>query len=206
MEIRERILEVAIGQFSRYGVRNVTMDDIARQLGISKKTLYQEFKDKKDLLREAFDKKLQKDQEDLVYIMESEDGVIEHLVNLSKLMRERLTNINPIAILEIQKYFPDVWEIFERHKEEVILKDMINILEKGKSLGYFRSEIDANILARLRVEQITSAFDPSNFQRNDFNLVDYQMEMLDHFLHGIFTEKGRQAFQTQKENQERTAS
>ncbi|MDF2157078.1 TetR/AcrR family transcriptional regulator [Algoriphagus sp. CAU 1675] len=204
--MREKILEFAIGQFSTYGIRNVTMDDVARQLGISKKTLYQEFKDKKELLKETFEKKLQKDQEDMSFLIESEDGVIEHLVNLSKYMRESLSKINPIAILEIQKYFPDVWEIFERHKEGIIQKDLVFILEKGKTLGYFRSEIDSNILARLRVEQITSAFDPSNFQRNDFNLVDFQMQMLDHFLHGIFTEKGRQAYQTQKETQERTAS
>ncbi|HCD88791.1 MAG TPA: TetR/AcrR family transcriptional regulator, partial [Algoriphagus sp.] len=61
METREKILDVAIEQFSRYGVRNTTMDDIARMMGISKKTLYQEFKDKKELVNATFSAMLERD-------------------------------------------------------------------------------------------------------------------------------------------------
>jgi len=109
-----------------------------------------------------------------------------------------LTNINPLAIMEVQKYFPEAWKIFEEHKEQVIMTDFVNILERGKQLGYFRSEIDAHILARLRVNQIASAIEPSNFNNENYNLVEEQMQMMDHFLHGIFTEKGREAYQEQQ--------
>lgn len=202
VEMRDKILDVSMEQFARYGVRNITMDDLARQVGISKKTLYQEFKDKKELVMEAFHRMLSLDQEKMCFIMESEDGVIEHLVNLSKLMRERLSGINPIAILEVQKYFPDAWEIFEKHKEEVILLDLVNVLEKGKKLGYFREEIDSTILARLRVNQITSALEQTNHHTDSHDLVEVQMEMMDHFLHGIFTQKGREAYYSQQKKQD----
>ncbi|MFC3417699.1 TetR/AcrR family transcriptional regulator [Algoriphagus hitonicola] len=200
--MREKILDVSMEQFARFGVRNITMDDLARQVGISKKTLYQEFKDKKELVMEAFHRMLSLDQEKMCFIMESEDGVIEHLVNLSKMMRERLSGINPIAILEVQKYFPEAWAIFEKHKEEVILLDLVNVLEKGKKLGYFRKEIDSTILARLRVNQITSALEQTNSHTQTHDLVEVQMEMMDHFLHGIFTEKGREAFYSQQKKQD----
>jgi hypothetical protein len=102
-------------------------------------------------------------------------------------------------LLEIQKYFPEVWDMFNEFKEEIIVTDIINVIEKGKGLGYFRSEINAKILANMRIDQINSSMSPLNKNRGDFSLLTLHIEMLDHFLHGIFTEKGRQAY-LQKQN------
>jgi TetR/AcrR family transcriptional regulator, cholesterol catabolism regulator len=198
LDTRARILEVATEQFSRFGVRTVTMEDIARQIGVSKKTIYQEFEDKRDLVLAVFNQILELDRQKLTFILETEDGVIEHLVHTSRMMRERLNSINPMVIMEIQKYFPEAWKMFEDFKETVIQKDLVNVLERGKSLGYFRSEIDSQILAKVRIKQITEAFDPANFTRPDFNFVEEQVVLMDHFLHGIFTDKGREAYQSQK--------
>ncbi|RAI85835.1 TetR/AcrR family transcriptional regulator [Algoriphagus yeomjeoni] len=192
--MREKILGIAIEQFSQYGVRAITMEDIARLAGISKKTIYQEFKDKKQLVKESFSLVLKEDQDTLNKVMEGDDGVIEHLVYTSKMVRDRLSGLNPLALLEIQKYFPEVWEMFNEFKENVIVTDIVNVIEKGKTLGYFRPEINAKILANMRVDQISAAMNPLNYNRNDYSLLSLHMEMLDHFLHGIFTEKGRQAY------------
>ncbi|MBM3168361.1 MAG: TetR/AcrR family transcriptional regulator [Algoriphagus sp.] len=194
METRQRILEAATEQFARFGVRTITMEDLARQVGISKKTIYQEFEDKKDLVKAVFARILEEDRQRLAFIAEQGDGVIEHLVQTSKMMRERLTSINPLVILEVQKYFPEAWKIFESFKEDTIQSDLVKVLEKGKELGYFRKEIDSKILAKVRITQITSAFDPRSFADVEYNLVEEQMVILDHFLHGIFTEKGREAY------------
>ena len=199
LETRERILEIATEQFARFGVRAITMEDIARQAGISKKTIYQEFADKRDLVKAVFARILEEDQKRLTFILESEDGVIEHLVQTSRMMRERLSSINPMVIMEVQKYFPEAWRMFEEFKERTIQTDLVNVLEKGKELGYFRPEIDSLILAKVRMNQITSAFDPANFTKPESNFVEEQLVLMDHFLHGIFTEKGRQAYQSQKE-------
>jgi AcrR family transcriptional regulator len=199
VETRQRILEIAMAQFARFGVRTITMEDLARQAGISKKTLYQEFEDKKDLVKAVFAAILEQDRKRLAIILEQGDGVIEHLVQTSKMMRERLTSINPLVILEVQKYFPEAWNLFESFKQETIQQDLIKVLERGKELGYFRPEIDSRVLARVRLTQVTTAFDPQNFAEPDYNLVEDQMIILDHFLHGIFTEKGRQAYLTQKD-------
>ncbi|AMQ56224.1 TetR/AcrR family transcriptional regulator [Algoriphagus sanaruensis] len=199
MTTRERILEIATEQFSRFGVRTVTMEDIARQIGVSKKTIYQEFADKKDLVKEVFSRILELDRKKLAFILEEEDGVIEHLVKTSRMMRERLSSMNPMVIMEVQKYFPEAWKMFEEFKETVIMNDLVRMIERGKELGYFRPEIDSAILAKVRVNQITNAFDPMNFANPDYNLVEEQVVLMDHFLHGIFTEKGRQAYQSQNQ-------
>ncbi|MEP0713169.1 TetR/AcrR family transcriptional regulator [Algoriphagus sp.] len=197
--MRTKILEIASEQFSQYGVRAITMEDIARLAGISKKTIYQEFKDKKELVKDAFKMVLDVDQSELNKFLEGEDGVIEHLVYTSKMVRERLSKLNPMALLEIQKYFPEVWEMFNTYKEEVIVTDIVAVLEKGKILGYFRPEINTRILATMRIDQISSAMNPQNTFKKEFSLFTLHIEMLDHFLHGIFTEKGRQAY-FQKQN------
>lgn len=192
-------MEIATEQFSRFGVRTVTMEDIARQIGVSKKTIYQEFADKKDLVKEVFSRILELDRKKLAFILEEEDGVIEHLVKTSRMMRERLSSMNPMVIMEVQKYFPEAWKMFEEFKETVIMNDLVRMIERGKELGYFRPEIDSAILAKVRVNQITNAFDPMNFANPDYNLVEEQVVLMDHFLHGIFTEKGRQAYQSQNQ-------
>lgn len=198
METRKRILQIATEQFFRFGVRTVTMEDIARLAGMSKKTIYQEFSDKKDLVKEAFEQMLEADRVRLSVILDNEDGVIEHLVKTSKMMRDRLQNLNPMVIMEIQKYFPESWRMFEDFKSRVIMSDLVNVIEKGKKLGYFREEIDSEILAKVRVNQITSAFEPSNLKNPEYNFADEQMVLMDHFLHGIFTEKGREAYASQQ--------
>jgi AcrR family transcriptional regulator len=196
--MRTKILEIASEQFSQYGVRAITMEDIARLAGISKKTIYQEFKDKKELVKEAFTMVLRGDQQRLRQVLEGEDGVIEHLVYTSKMIRERLSNLNPMALLEIQKYFPDVWDLFNSFKEEVIVTDIVTVIEKGKILGYFRPEINAKILANMRIDQISAAMNPQSTSKKEFSLFTLHVEMLDHFLHGIFTEKGREAYLQQQ--------
>jgi hypothetical protein len=108
--------------------------------------------------------------------------------------------MNPIAILEVQRYFPEAWAEFESFKEDFVLKDLFNVIERGKSLGYFRPEIDSMILAQLRVAQISSAFESGIQGKTGREIMDMQLEMMDHFLHGIFTEKGRVSYQQKKSN------
>src|SRR5690606_33195709 len=106
----EKILGISSYQFSHCGIRAITMEDIARSAGISKKTIYQEFKDKKELVKAAFSMALVEDQQSIKKFMAEEDGVIEHLLHTSKMVCERLATLNPMVLMEIQKYFPDVWE------------------------------------------------------------------------------------------------
>ncbi len=197
--MREKILEIAIEQFSHYGVRIVTMEDIARLTGISKKTIYQEFKDKKELVKVAFSTVLERDTVKLRAILDSEDGVIENLVYTSKMVRERIGKMNPLVFMEIQRYFPETWELFERYRTEIIETDLVKVLERGKELGYFRPEINSPLLAKMRVDQISAGFDLVNIRKSNFSLMEMQVSVLDHFLHGIFTEKGRQSY-LQKQN------
>lgn len=182
----------------RFGVRSVTMDDIARLAGVSKKTIYQEFSDKNQLVFDTFSSELQESKLRLDHLPKIKDGIIEHLVGLTHYIRQRFGDMNPMVMNEIQRYFPQCWQLFEDFKKEYVLKEIIELLEKGKEEGYFRSEINTEIIALMRLEQMMFIFDPIKFPPSKFNAVDLQLEIFEHFLHGIFTEKGREAYVNQK--------
>ncbi|MBW3469392.1 TetR/AcrR family transcriptional regulator [Arthrospiribacter ruber] len=198
METREKIIETATEQFMRFGVRSVTMDDIARQAGVSKKTIYQEFSDKNQLVYETFEKAIQEDKCHVERFPQSKIGVIEHLVQLSRYMRERFANLNPMVLNEIQRYFPQSWQLFENFKRDFVLQEIIELLEEGKKQGFFRPEINSEILGLMRLEQMMLSFDPIKFPPAKYNIVDLQLEIFEHFLYGIFTEKGKEAYLNQK--------
>lgn len=198
LETRDKILNLALEQFTKYGVRSTTMDDIARLMGISKKTLYQEFKDKRELIHSTFSLLLDLEKRELTEILRADLDAIDHLVEISKMIRYRLQTINPLTILEIQKYFPESWTLFEEYRDSVIVVNLERIIEEGKQSGYFRTEVDSGIMARMRVNQISSAMDPVKVANPDYDLIEEQLQTMDHFLHGIFTEKGREAYRLQK--------
>ncbi len=182
------------------GVRAVTMDEIARLSGISKKTIYQEFTDKNALVLETFTALLEEDRGLMKQFPLIEEGIIEHLIYLSNFIRKRFSDFNPIVMNELQRYYPQCWALFEDFKKKGIQKEIINLLEKGIEQGYFRPEIDTGIMSMIRIEQLMISFDPIKFPPSLYNLVDLQMELFEHFLFGIFTDKGREAYLNMKNN------
>ncbi|GAB3654775.1 TetR/AcrR family transcriptional regulator [Echinicola sediminis] len=194
METREKILDVAMGQFTRLGVRYVTMDDIARAAGVSKKTIYQEFKDKGQLVFEAFKNSMASDQAFFMKLHEECECPLEHFVEVSKYIRSRFSDINPLVFGEIQRYYPNSWKLFEDFKQNCAIKTISDVLQNGRDKGYFRDELNYDILALLRMDQISGMFDPNRFPPAQYNILEVQMTIMDHFIHGILTDKGRALF------------
>lgn len=201
METRKKIIGVAIKEFSRFGIKSVTMDQIAREAGMSKKTIYQEFSDKKQLVYETFSQELEANACKMTQIEDDVDGIIDHLIAFSKFIRERFTDMHPLILNEIKRYYPESWALFEKFKDEYALTNLENLLEKGKDRGYFRREINSRLLAMMRLEQISFLFDPAKFNPLRINLGELQFQIFEHFLYGIFTDKGRAAYEEKKNHQ-----
>ncbi|WP_073095136.1 TetR/AcrR family transcriptional regulator [Cyclobacterium lianum] len=190
MEAKEKIIQVALEQFMVYGIRAVTMDQIARQVGMSKKTLYEEFSSKEDLVNAAFEIALREDECAFDQMMEEDEGVIDHLLRMTRYLRERFSSMNPLVMHEIQRFYPQCWKKLEDFKRDHAWKGIVEVLEKGKQSGDFREEINSEILAFMRLEQITSAF-TGNVPGGKYSMLEYHLQIVDHFIHGILTEKGR---------------
>ncbi|WP_154856422.1 TetR/AcrR family transcriptional regulator [Cyclobacterium xiamenense] len=201
METREKIIQVALEQFFVFGVRAVTMDEIARQAGMSKKTIYEEFASKEDLVTAAFDAALEADECAFYEMMESEEGVIDHLLQMTRYLRERFSKMNPLLLHDVQRFYPKCWKKLEEFKREHAWKGIVQILEEGKQSGDFRSEINSEILAFMRLNQITS-FISGNLPQEKYTLLDYHLQLLDHFIHGILTDQGRNTYYKKLQTQE----
>ena len=166
------------------------MDDIARHLGMSKKTIYQFFKDKNQLVLALVKKKLRDDEDQMAAIISQSGNVIEEMINMMKCSEEIFSRINPIVIHDMQKYHPDAWKQFQDFKSGVLINTLEQLLTKGINQGYIRPGIDVKIIARMRVYQVELGFNTTIFPVAEFSTWKVQLQFLEHFNYGICTLKG----------------
>ncbi|MFC5410947.1 TetR/AcrR family transcriptional regulator [Larkinella bovis] len=190
MEIKERILEKAEALFWKFGTRSITMDDISRDIGISKKTLYQHFVDKDDIVYQVILYRMDKNRENVSCHISTAHDPIEEILLGSEMLRQQLSDMNPALMIDIQRHYPRAWEICTEFKEKFILESIRLNLRRGIEQGLYRSEIDVEIMARLRVELIRMAFDTDVFPKGLAAMIEVQIQLLHHFVRGILTEKG----------------
>jgi AcrR family transcriptional regulator len=199
-DISTKILETAGRLFLRYGVKSISMDDIARELAISKKTIYQLFTDKNEIVC-LIAKRFFKDQkEEFDAIMIEAENAIERLYMATIKARELFAKINPYILFDIKKYYQDAWVLYLDYEKNVMFEGTIAILEEGIKEGLFRPDINVKILATLRVEEVKLAFDQMIFPDDDFSFREVQMQILEHFFYGIVTEKGYAMLNEYKKN------
>ncbi|QHS57179.1 TetR/AcrR family transcriptional regulator [Mucilaginibacter sp. 14171R-50] len=188
----ERIIQGGEDLFLQAGIKSVTMDDIARHLGMSKKTIYHFFNDKNDLVMALVKKKLIDDECQINSIIESSANVIEEMINMMKCSEDIFSRINPIVIHDLQKYHPEAWALFQNFKAEVLVKTLEELLTKGIQQGFIRPDIDVRILAKMRVNQVEMGFNASIFPVSQFSTWRVQYQLLEHFNYGICTIKGHE--------------
>ncbi|GAB3332830.1 TetR/AcrR family transcriptional regulator [Larkinella ripae] len=190
MEIEERILVKAEALFWKYGTRSVTMDDISREIGISKKTLYQHFTDKDDIVYQVILYRMNQNRDNVACHIAAAHDPVEEILLASDMMRQHLADMNPALMIDVQRHYPRAWEICTEFKEKFLLESIRSNLRRGIEQGLYRSDIEVEIMARLRVELIRMAFDTDVFPRALTGMVEVQIQLLHHFVRGILTEKG----------------
>ncbi len=194
-QMREQILEKTAEMFERYGVRSVTMDDIANKIAISKKTIYQHFKDKKEIVKESVRFLMEKDFQQMEALQKSAKDEIHELVLISKMFREQVRNMNPSLLFDLKKYHSEGWSVYLEMKDRCFGNTLAQSLERGKKAGLFRNEVDTAVITRMRMMQVESGFNPDIFPTSEFDIAEVQMQLFDHFVFGITTKKGRELFE-----------
>jgi AcrR family transcriptional regulator len=200
IEIKKKILKGAESLFMKYGVRSISMDDIARHLSVSKKTLYQHFADKEDLVTMTCQTHIEEMAGEFEEIQKSAKNAIDELAKISICLRQSSEEMNPSLLFDLQKYHPRAWSVWLNHKNNFIRETVIRNLKQGIEEGYFRPEIDKEVIAMVRLEMVQLPFDDRIFPPSQFKLSEVQMQIFDHFVYGITTEKGRKLYQKFKES------
>lgn len=188
--MKDRIVKAALNLFWRYGVKSVTMDDIAKDLGISKRTIYQHYPDKEAILKVVIQEELSSQQCEMEILGEQTDNPIEQMLRGTDKMRVAMANMNPTLLYDIRKYYPESWVLFQAYKHQVLIKGTRDNLIAGKDEGWYRSDIDVEVLALLSIQEFEIAFDPTIFPPDKFHMIHVHIQFVHHFLRGIMSEKG----------------
>jgi TetR/AcrR family transcriptional regulator, cholesterol catabolism regulator len=199
LEAKDRILKAAQDLFHKYGIRSITMDDIARHLGMSKKTIYRFFRDKDSLVLHKVMYDLESRREEIDSIHGQAENAVDELIRAMSYMSEMFRQMNPVVFYDMQKYHPTAWEQFRIFKEKHIMSMIERNLNRGIKESLYRKEIDIRVISRLRLEEVEMAMKMDVFPPGEFNIAEVQVQLLDHFLHGITTLKGHRLINKYKQ-------
>jgi len=199
---QERILEASQELFFRYGLKSVTMDDIARNLGMSKKTIYQFFEDKNSLIISLNDQYMTRHQEYFDAITRETKNAIDEILQMMKHMHKIFSVMNPNVLYDMQKYHPDAWKQQLTFKEKCMYPKVEENLRRGISEGLYREDLNIRLMAILRIEQFNMVYNQQVIDPSEFNIGEVHLLLLDHFLHGITTLKGHKLINKYKQIQE----
>jgi TetR/AcrR family transcriptional regulator, cholesterol catabolism regulator len=192
MEIntRVRIRDKAKELFMRYGIRSVSMDDIATQLGMSKKTLYQYFTDKNELVDAVVDEDVNGMQSECMQTCEmAQDAVDEIFLTVERIV-EQMRNMNPMVVYDLEKFHIRSYQRFMEHRNKFLLKIIRNNLEWGIKDGLYRPGINIDVLSKFRLESMMIAFNIDLYPPSRYNLVEVTKEIIEHFVFGLASLKG----------------
>ena len=195
MEIQERIAQKAHDLFLRYGIRSISMDEIASQLGISKKTIYQFYADKDALVDSVIDIVVNSNTDECCIHREESENPVHEILIATYMVQEMLNTMNPTIMYDLQKYHPATYKKIADHKNEFLYKLIKENLEQGIATQLYRPEINTEILSRFRLASVFMMFSPDLYPLGKYNLGTIIEEVTIHFLYGITTAKGQKLVQ-----------
>ena len=186
----EMIVEHCCNLFQRYGIKSVTMSDIADELGMSKKTLYAIFPNKADLVLQTKTFKNDIVKTDIQKIKATADNAIDELISISNYIAHEFGDCNPSMLFDMKKYYPQVWAVHEKYKMEFVYNSMTSNMERGIAEGLYREKINKDILTRLYLVRLESFFDHEIFPPTTYSFAEVHGAFINYHIRGIATEKG----------------
>ncbi len=188
-----RLLDLLTGcekLFDRFGVRAVSMDDLATQLGVSKKTLYRYFKNKADLVLQVFDQACSRQTKRTEMLAEGGLNAMDSVIAVMEYFQSELREMHPSMLFDLQKYYPEAMQRLQVHKMETIQGYLIRNIKRGQKEGFYRKDFDAKLISRLHMSMVQTMTDPATLKEFGRPLSELQIELHTYHLRGIATEKG----------------
>ena len=195
LRLKEKIVQAAEDLFLRHGVIAVSMDDIARELGISKKTLYKVFPSKEELVREAVARRFQRIVTAIEQFKAESTSPVEELAKIQGLMFENLKYQKESPIYQLKRAFPEIAQWLLSHMRDYIISYLRDNIERGKQAGLYKPEIDAEFASRLFYAALVGSTEPDIFPTDQYPSAQVSQKILELFMLALLTEKGKQIWQ-----------
>ncbi len=175
--------------YTKYGIKSITMDDVARHLGISKKTLYKYVSDKDDLVGKVIDYQIEQLNKGMKCPKTSYNA-IEELLIVSKILNQKMKEINLATIYDLRKYYPQHYERFTKARRKKMLENVIANIHKGQIEGLYRTDLNPDIIARLQILRIESIVENDVFSIEEFTSDKFFYEIFIYHIRGMANQKG----------------
>ncbi len=188
----------------RYGIRSVSMDEIANHLGMSKKTIYQFFADKDALVESVIDIEISRTREDCSVHRQKSENPVHEIFLAVDMLQELLKSMNPSLMFDLEKYHARAFQKISEHKNRFLYDVIKSNLEKGIRDELYRPEINTDIMTRYRLATTFLLFNPELFSTGKYTLPQVMEEITDNFLYGLVTAKGLKLIQKYKQQRLKT--
>ena len=188
--MQNKIIQRASQLFLELGFKTVTMDVIAQDMGISKKTIYSHFENKTSLVEATILKIFSTISEGAACIYGSGENPIDEFFSIRDYIISTLTKQKPIARYQLQKFYPEIYSDIQAKQLGVIMTCLKENLIRGQELGLYRQEVDIDFASRIYYASMNITKDPVIFPPEQFELPYLFKQVISHFLFGICTPKG----------------
>ncbi len=190
LEQKNKILHQSKDLFMKYGFKSITMDDIAKELGISKKTLYQFFTDKNDLVNQTVDAHLYYMESNCNHISINNKDAILSMISITQFISTNIKQANYKILFELKKYFKEAWDKMHNHRVVFVSASVQKNIELGMEQGLFRANIDAKLTSRLYVHLLDFLLEPDWLDKEGYDIKSTHLQIVEFYLRAICTDKG----------------
>lgn len=177
--------------FMRYGVRSVTMDDISRELGISKKTLYKYISNKEELIKMTVQSFVEMEKSIITEVVNEYPDALEQMLKLELKIESTLGNLKPTVLYDLQKYYRKSWLIIKDDYLKYIEATIKRNLKKGIAQGCYRDNINVDLLSKLYVSSSYAMIDDKHLFFEKYSKDKLFREFFYHHLYGVVSQTGR---------------
>lgn len=184
--------------FMKYGIRSVSMDDISRELGMSKKTLYQHFLNKSDLVKQVLLFNQEDFERKITNILNENHNAVDDLLYISLIINSHMEEVNQAFTFDLQKYYPDLYREFLDKKRNFASHYLTNNILKGIRENLYRGDLNVELLAKLYVQKIEDLHDPQFYDREKISFGEVFQVMFENHIRGIANENGIKYFEDRK--------
>lgn len=203
-EVKDKLLSGAETLFMRYGFKSITMDDVSRELGVSKKTLYQFFVDKNDLVNQCVEHYLESMNGICCHVMEDKTlDAVSMVLKLTDEMSSIIKQVNPSSMYDLKKYFKSSWDKLEIDRRSFIVNTITENLRHGMEQGLYRDDINIAITTEIYVHLVGYLTNPESYAKSDLEPKTMHLEIVKYHLNSICTEKGRKVMNQHTSNQQK---
>ncbi len=188
-QVKQLILK-ATELFRKYGIKSLTMDEIAKELGMSKKTIYRFVKNKADLVKLVVQYYLQTEKIQVEQIIEGSENSIEELIKIADYFVKQMQEFNAHVLHDLKRYYPESWNLYNHYQFDFVLKRVYENILNGKKQGLYRADVDADIISKIYIGGVDVLFNQELFPVKSNAFVKLYKEYLNYYLHGIVSPKG----------------